>query len=230
MVLRSDSSADRVAAPTFSSTSASSPHLPADRSPSARGRPRPDVDDTADHPPPSTCTRPIPPTKCSPGRPERRLLARPTSPIVGERRTVLAPDLWRSLSSVGEGQRQRARMEDGRDEVSVCRRDQPAVGQLTGRMFSVKGCAAGASYRTRRVSFAAGPLALGLVSFGPTAGVETAYLEGRRSLCAYAEGVCCPFQADINSRDGWPRREDGGMSGKHRRCSGVPFSVRAVGG
>jgi hypothetical protein len=91
MALRSDSLADRVAARTFSSTSESSPHLSVDRSSSAGGRPRPDVDDTADRPPPSTCTRPIRSLRQSALREWRtcRLPARPASPIVGERRTCV---------------------------------------------------------------------------------------------------------------------------------------------
>ena len=76
-----------------------------DRSSSARGRPRPDIDDTADRPPPSTCTRPIRSLRHNAVR-EGRTVAylhdppRQSSPSDGH---VFAPDLWRSLSSVAEG-------------------------------------------------------------------------------------------------------------------------------
>ena len=140
MAPRPDSSADRVAAPTLSSTSESNPHW---RRSSAHGR-RPVAVDTADRPPPSTCTRPIRSLRHNALREGRTVayLHGPPRQSSASDGHVFAPDLWRSLSSVGEGQRQRARLEDGRDEVSVCRRDRPAVGQLTGRMSSVKGCAA----------------------------------------------------------------------------------------
>src|SRR5664279_227200 len=104
MALLSDSSADRFAAPTFSSTSGSSPHLSVDRSSSARGGARPDVDDTADRPPPSTCTRPIRSLRQSALREGRTVayLHGPPHQSSASYGHVFAPDLWRSLSSVGE--------------------------------------------------------------------------------------------------------------------------------